>query len=188
MTIFDYKTGGLSENGLGLKLEDGVLTARRCNVADVQFNNFPRLQIKGIDFLNCVFDGCGKLDFTGCDLIECSIRETTEIVADETKFVGCVFSDMEASDFSLMEIYDTKLQNCRFSNIVLRDEVYLCDAYPDCSVERCVFENCWTNRVDMELFLCEEGGKGVFKRKKWVDILDDESSDSALRGCNFLDD
>lgn len=188
MTIIDYKKGGLTESGVGLKLENGILRAQVGYVSDLQFRNFPKMKATGLHFVNCGFESCSKLDFTECDLVECSFRETTEIVADECKFVQCNFSDICTSDFAPLEIWDTKLQRCRFRNIELREENYLCDANPGCQVEECMFEGCWTDRVDLELFLCEESVGGLIKRKKQYNILDDVTERNALQGCNWLQD
>lgn len=188
MTIIDYKKGGVSGNSIGLRLENGELRAQCSSISDVLFLNFPSLKVTGLHFANCEFAFCEKLDLNQCNLLECKFREIGEIVADECEFLRCEFVELYTDINPLLEIWDTKLRQCRFRNIVVWEETYLCDADPNSRVEECKFENCRTDRVDLELFLCEETTGGLFKRKKQYDILDTASTDSMLEGCELLND
>lgn len=168
--IFDYMVG-TQLGGTGCSVKNGILSAEDGYGRGACFKNYPVLRIRGLHLLDCRFEDCGKLIFDECDLMNCTIRRVEHLDATESKFVHCCFEELRGSEDAVMELDETEIHKSRFRDIELLEEAYLCESDFESLVQNCTFENCRTDREDLELFYCEIEKGLLFKRKKEVSIV-----------------
>ena len=167
--VFDYKTG-VQPDGTGFRVKNGVLSAEDGYGRGACFRNFPVLRIRGLHLLDCTFEDCGKLIFDECDVMNCTIRRVEHLDATESKFIHCGFEELRGREDSIMELDETEIHKSSFRDIELLEEAYLCESDFESLVQDCTFENCRTDRDDLELFYCEIEKGLLFRRKKEASI------------------
>lgn len=128
-------------------------------------------ELSGSTFADCKNISVDGGYIRNCDFINIAgIFSTGDIDNCRFKKIQCASED-EGAIF----IEDCKITHCSFDGVELRNGSYLVEGAGDACVEYCQFNNCLTDRDDLEICHSEiETGK-LRKKKIEVDILRDDT-------------
>lgn len=177
LLVLDWKNGKEEALKNGIKIIDSfsrqihiLMTQNQCLI-----RNFPELTVEDARLTNCTFENCGQITLEEGTVNNCVFKNVGLIFANDVKIYDSRFEEMACKNDCIISMEDTKITGCTFSNIKLLNDSYIGDGVGDVWVEKCVFENIYTERFDKELFRNEETVGTVFKKKKAYCIIDEES-------------
>lgn len=173
MIIFDYNAKNEPQGGI--TIENARVHCSVPKLTGVLFRNYPELRIAELQVEGCAFENCRTVRFEDCSVEDCSFARIDTLYADRTPIVGSGFAHLRCDDDCVISLEDSNITQCAFQDVVLTEESYLIDATGDVWIEACIFENICTDREDRELFFCEEITGKLFKRKKQLCVVDEDS-------------
>lgn len=140
------------------------------------FRNFDSLTFEeDVLIENCIFEDCGTIDFENDKVINCEFHKTGLVFTRYTEFDGCEFSHIVAEGGQVISLEEGLVRNCKFDDITLLNDSYVCDGVGKPWIERCTFGRISTSRRDGEIIFCENTEGKIFKRKKICNIIDEAS-------------
>lgn len=180
--LFDWKNNKdeALENGIR---EEKVLTttyimmnAPNKVVAHHTFRNFDKLDFEeGTLIEDCVFEDCGTISFDECRIENCSFVRVDTIFSARSNFTNSKFKELVCENDMVISLEDSEISHCRFEDVELREDSYLCDGIGTTWIEHSSFSNIRTSREDKEIIICEETVGKIFKRKKQFCIIDEDT-------------
>jgi hypothetical protein len=164
-----YKEKIYSVTRITMKATDGV-------VAYHTFRNFEKLEFEdGTKIVDCVFEDCGDITFDECAIEGCTFKRVETVFLTRSSVNNCSFSELVCDNDLILSVEDTTIAQCRFDDVELRNNSYLCDGVGTSWVEQCNFSHIRSSRDDKEIIHCEETVGKIFKRKKEFCIVDKDS-------------
>lgn len=175
MLLFEWKNKRVNDNQDGIAIENGYVRCPEDYVAKAVFRNFPKLEFNNIRLINCVFVNCDYIQIDDGLLMDCSFNRINSLFACRSDIVHCKFEHLKCDSDFLITMEDCEMTQCLFRDVELRNDAYLCEGVDKVEVKNCVFRDCSTTRGDRKMFHGIRLGKGLFKRKAEIEILDERT-------------
>lgn len=156
MIIFDYNDHSENPNSFGVQVRDERLESPVKDVHEVIFRNYPMLRIYNFRLRNCRFENCTYISLSDSMLTDCHMENVDTLGADDSQIVGCVMEHLRCDNDCLVSMEDSEICGCTFRDAEMRNGAHLICGINASRVESCVFEDCRTDRADMELIRGEE--------------------------------
>ena len=147
---------------------------------DCILRNFDHINVENASLENCLFENCDDVTIRDGFVINCVFDNIgyfnfTDLKVKGSSFKNCENSREEDED-SLFCIEDVTIINSCFENINLRSDAYMFEAFGDCDIKKCNFDNVKIGRLDGALYNYEiTDGKGIFKISYQGTLIDKAS-------------
>ena len=140
------------------------------------FRNFDNLKIEDWAWVkDCVFENCGQVHFEKAKVMGCVFDGGQIIFGAYSGFINSEFKNMHCESDPALCLEVSDVQGCKFENIELEDDAYLCEGKGECVIAECSFENISTDSEDddlfdeMEIYKRCTGEDAVRSLKHWLD-------------------
>ena len=158
-------------------ITEGDLTFRNCTISNVNatINNcrFENCKIDCAGLTNCTLVNC-EIAAYDIGITNCSIENPQMVNATRCAVTTCSFFNIVCDNEGIIFIEDSKVVNCIFANVELRNGAYLISGIGDCCVSNCKFDNCATERGDLQIVYCEDTTGKFIKKTKEYDIVESD--------------
>ena len=174
-TVIDWKDGRekILNNGMSVQKtfseEEWVLERQEhCLV-----RNFPKVIVKDASLNDCIFENCDTVELMDGTATKCVFAGGGAVWMNSVKMSDCNFQGMHGrTGSSIVDMDDSSISGCSFSDIQIVDDNYLIDGIGDCTVEKCSFERVRSEREDGELFFCQEFVGKLVRRLRECAMVD----------------
>ena len=137
---FENITGRIEADTISGCSFTGCTTIESVDITDSTFTDCKSITANSGWFRNCDFIHIGDVSALSADVNNCRFQN----IENDTEGEGVVFLE------------DSKIANCSFNGVDLRNNSYLIRGIGDSSVEDCQFTDCLTDREDLELCQIEQ--------------------------------
>jgi len=128
-----------------------------CEVSECSFTGCADIECAQIS--STTFKDCEGISATDGHIENCNFSRVKHVMAVRANIDNCKFQQLEsdAEDEGIIFVEDSKVTQCTFDNVDLRNNSYLIEGVGDSSIEDCQFTDCRTDREDAELCRMEQG-------------------------------
>lgn len=118
--------------------------------------------IEGVEIIGSTFTDCKKINARSGNCRNCDFIHIEDLAALSSNVDSCRFQNIkyDAEDEGVIFIEDSKMINCIFDGVDLRNNSYLIYGAGDACVTDCQFLNCHTDREDSELCCVNQADTG----------------------------